>query len=147
MIRLVVVEPENSHARRPMLAASDVSKSGMRRTVPVTTVRGGLAYPRADYFETDNELVVRLDVPGAAKGDLMVDYDSPQLRVVWQKKPQNEGGLRLLSNEVLTGTFTRTFALPPSIEIERISAEVRDGVMTIRAAKRSKLNSQRIEVS
>jgi HSP20 family molecular chaperone IbpA len=92
-------------------------------------------------------MTIRLDTPGAARGDIKLDYESGQLRVVWRKRPESPNSIRYLSKESLAGTFTRTFSLPGKIDVGRISAEVSKGVMTIHLPHREERGGYRVMVS
>jgi HSP20 family protein len=85
-----------------------------------------------------------MDVPGINPGEIGIAYDSGELTVTGQKSHLE--GVRYLLKESLAGPFSRVFALPPVVNIDAISAEVKDGVLTIRAPKRDEARSRSIDL-
>lgn len=92
--------------------------------------------PSADIVENEKEYLVRAELPGVRKEDVKVSLDNGMLTVSgerrFEKKSQGERVHRL---ESFHGSFVRRFTLPADVEEQKISAESRDGVLTIRLPK------------
>ena len=90
--------------------------------------------PRLDLRETDEEIVVRADVPGIAPED--------RERKAEAEKDDERGHVR----ERVFGSFSRQVRLPASVDASRAEAEHRHGVVTIRVPKSEEARPRRIEV-
>jgi HSP20 family molecular chaperone IbpA len=101
--------------------------------------------PRFDIVETDAQLTLYGDMPGVAKDCLDVRYENEQL-VIHGKVPSRNDGERFIREEYGVGDFHRTFSVGEAIDTARISAELRNGVLTIQLPKTEALQPRRIEV-
>ena len=132
----------------PGLSGVGSVHKGQDAPVAITTLRNGAAYPKADSYETQSDFIISVDVPGASKGDVKLDADGGRLTVRWHKTPgKDEDGARFLLRESFSGVFTRTFSLPDTANTDAISAEVKDGVLTIRVPKQEPIGNRRIDVT
>jgi HSP20 family protein len=99
--------------------------------------------PLADVFETENDYIVALDLPGINRDVLEVDVDDNRLTV---------RGVRLVDNakqhraECPHGKFFRTFTVPKTVDQAKVTAEYKDGVLQLRLPKRKEQKAQRVEI-
>ncbi len=107
-----------------------------RRYVPVT-----------DIFETDQALTVVLEMPGIDKGSVDVRVENDLLSIEGQVDLSKYRGLGPLYIEYNVGNYTRTFQLSSKIDQDRITAELKDGVMTVTLPKAERAKPRRINVS
>lgn len=85
-----------------------------------------------DLFESENQLVVRLEIPGMSKDDLSIEVQDNILRVSGEKRferEESEGRYRVL--QCAYGSFRRMVPLPVEVEAEQARASYRDGVLRI----------------
>lgn len=101
--------------------------------------------PEYDVRVTENELLFAMDVPGVAQDDLEVVVESNILSVKGARKHRFDSNERVLFGRSY-GTFEHSFALPEYVDVERLSAELRDGVLTIRLPKQPKAQPRRIAI-
>lgn len=99
--------------------------------------------PAADIYETETGFVIALDLPGIKRDALEIDMDDNRLVV---KGVRDVDTTRTRRSERPRGKFRRTFAVPASVDQEKIGAEYKDGVLQIRLPKRSEQKAQKIEV-
>ena len=103
--------------------------------------------PAVDIYETPSGFVLTAEVPGVHSSEIdirVVDQDlilRGERR--WEREAHAEHFHRL---ESAYGKFERTFNLSEGIDVQRISAEVEQGVLTVILPKRAKPGSRRIEV-
>lgn len=102
--------------------------------------------PPVDVEETDDSFVVEVDLPGVAREDLNIEWSGRELTLHGEIKERERAGfLRQQTRRV--GTFHYTVTLPGEIDGETITADLRDGVLTIRASKSQTAKPRRIEIS
>ncbi len=104
--------------------------------------------PNIDLLERDDELVLRAEVPGFRKEDLdiSVDENSVTIRGAHADEQEEEGG-DYYRREIAYGEFARSVTLPSAVEIDKVKAELKDGVLELvmpkqEAAKRRKVTIQ-----
>ncbi|CUS83436.1 Hsp20/alpha crystallin family protein [Candidatus Kryptobacter tengchongensis] len=103
--------------------------------------------PRVDISETDDEYIVRADVPGVSKDDIKITIKDNVLTISGEKKQEketkNENFHRI---ERVYGSFTRTFTLPGAVKVDKVEARFKDGVLTIKLPKVEEAKAKEIEV-
>ena len=100
--------------------------------------------PRVDVLETDEELVFMADVPGVKPEDVDVRFENGELTLHARCQPCGER--RWLVTEYGVGDFYRAFAVNEEIEADRITAELKHGVLTVRLPKSDAVKPRKITV-
>ena len=104
--------------------------------------------PAVDIYETENELVVKADLPDVSEKDLDVRVENNTLTVrgerKFEKKVEEENYLRV---ERTYGAFSRSFSLPNTINSEAIKAEYKNGVLTVTLPKRAESKPKQVKVN
>jgi HSP20 family protein len=96
-----------------------------------TTVPARLFLPTADIFETDRALTVVLEMPAVTKENVEVSVDNRVLKIDGKVDFSKYEGLRPVYTEYNIGHYTRSFQLSSAIDQNKISAEMKDGVLTL----------------
>jgi HSP20 family protein len=92
--------------------------------------------PTADISETDQEYLVRAELPAVKKEDVKVTVDNGVLTIHGERRQEKEDKAeRYHRMESFRGTFTRSFSLPENVTADAIRCETRDGVLTVRIPK------------
>ena len=106
--------------------------------------------PGVDIFEGENELVLKADVPGIDLKDIDIRLENGTLTIKGERKFDGESNGRGYHRmERVYGAFARSFALPDTVETDKVRADYKDGVLTITVPKKemAKPRSVKIEVS
>jgi HSP20 family protein len=103
--------------------------------------------PAVDVSETADRYVITAEVPGLRRDDLEIQAHEGRVTVSGVRREQAEPCEQYHRVERGHGGFSRTFQLPAAIDPEQISADLRDGVLTISCPKAGNGGSRRIEVS
>lgn len=92
--------------------------------------------PAVDVYETDDEVVVKVSLPGANREDINITAQEDSLTIRGESKQEEkvdeEGYYR---RELRYGSFSRTIPLPATVNADAITAKFADGVLTVRAPK------------
>jgi HSP20 family protein len=100
-------------------------------------LQGDRWQPDVDIFETEKNLVVRLELAGVRGADLKVTVDGDALRISGVRvAPEPANVQRLHQMEIATGPFERRLRLPIPFEREAVSAHLADGFLTVTLPKR-----------
>ncbi|HEV2341056.1 MAG TPA: Hsp20/alpha crystallin family protein [Candidatus Acidoferrales bacterium] len=104
--------------------------------------------PAVDVYETENELVIKADLPDVSDKDLDVRVENNMLTIhgerKFEQKVKEENYLRM---ERSYGSFSRSFSLPNSVNTEAIKAEYKDGVLNITLPKRAESKPKQVKVA
>ena len=92
--------------------------------------------PSADISETDKEYLIRAELPAVKKEDVKVTVDQGMITIEGERKQQKEEKNEKFHRvERLHGSFMRSFSLPENVNLDAISCEDQDGVLTVRIPK------------
>jgi len=110
--------------------------------------RRAVVTPAVDIFENDDELLVIADVPGATAEGLNLNFDKDQLSIEATTTPPVEG-LKPLFREFHGAVvdYRRVFELAPGIDVEKIHAELDQGVLSIHLPKSAATKPRRIQIT
>jgi HSP20 family protein len=100
-----------------------------------------------DAYRKGDEFVVQFDMPGVAADAFDLTVERNVLTVHVRRERGSENDVELLIGERPYGTFTRQLFLGESLDAEQLTAEYRDGVLTLRLPVREQAKPRRVEVS
>ncbi|HIE52262.1 MAG TPA: Hsp20/alpha crystallin family protein [Armatimonadetes bacterium] len=103
--------------------------------------------PAVDVREDENELVVTAELPGMKREDIKVELVHNRLVIQGERKFEHEDKRENYHRiERSYGRFYRSFDLPASVNPEAVTAEYRDGVLTVHLPKAEEAKPKQIEV-
>src|SRR5262245_40933150 len=114
------------------------------RTQPKAT-RGVHFTPRVDILETSEELLLYVDMPGVKPDDAEVQFENGELTIHGRCNPRQEEANYLLY-EYGVGDFHRTFSIAEGINPEKITAELKNGVLTVHLPKAEAVKPKKIAI-
>jgi len=112
-----------------------------------STVPGRTFLPVTDIFETDEALTVVLEMPGVGRDSATVGVEEGVLTVEGRVDFAKYEGLQPVYTEYNVGNYVRRFQLSSEIDQGRISAELKDGIMTVVLPKAERAKPRKIKVS
>ncbi len=119
------------------------------RTPEVRGIFDRTLSPAVDVIETRDAFVVSADVPGISKKDLNITLTGTVLSIQGEKKEEDKGdkGRKFFRRETWAGNFRRTLDLPETADPEKVSADLKDGVLTVTIQKREEVKPRLISVN
>lgn len=107
----------------------------------------GAWMPPVDIYETDSDLVLKVEVPEIDRKDIEIKLENGILNLRGQRKLQKEIKEDQYHRiERAYGVFSRSFTLPSAVDPEKVNASYKDGVLTIRIGKREETKPRTIEI-
>jgi HSP20 family protein len=103
--------------------------------------------PAVDIYETGNSLVIKAELPGIDPKDVDVRVENATLTISGERKSEKdvkEGNYHRVERSY--GSFVRSFNLPPTVSSENVTAEYKDGVLTLNLAKREEAKPKTIKI-
>jgi HSP20 family protein len=102
-------------------------------------LRGDRWRPDVDVFETESEIVVRVELAGVHSRDLRVGIDGSDLCISGQRVSGEPPGVRQLHQmEIATGPFERRVRISIAFDRDAVKAHLADGILTIQLPKRAR---------
>ena len=102
--------------------------------------------PLVDVSENENEVTVRLDLPGIDPGSVDVQLTGDTLSVRGERRFERREGEGYLHLERPYGTFQRSFNLSVPVQADRVQAGYEDGVLTIVLPKQEAVKPRKIQI-
>ncbi len=106
--------------------------------------------PSVDITEDDKEYLIKAEAPGVKREDLKVTVQNGVLSISGERKSEKEEkGKKFHKIERSYGSFARSFSLPEDAEDEKLSAQFKDGVLTVHLPKsaQAKAKSKEIKIA
>ncbi len=103
--------------------------------------------PSADISETDQEYLIRAQLPAVKKEDVKVTLDQGVITIHGERKEDKETREEKFHRvESFRGAFSRSFSVPENIDEKAIRAESKDGVLTVHLPKARTTAARTVEV-
>ncbi len=106
--------------------------------------------PAVDIYDTGAEVVIHAEVPGMKKEDIDVHVENNVLTISGKKERTHEAEVKedgYFRTERSYGTFSRSFSLPSTVNVSKIVAEYKAGVLTLSLPKAEEAKPRQIAVS
>ena len=103
--------------------------------------------PSMDIAEYENELVVTAELPGVKKDQVKVTFENGILTVDGQRKAyEPPKDAQVLLNEMRVRDFSRSIRINVEVDVNKITAELEDGVLSVTLPKMEEAKPKQIEV-
>jgi len=99
-----------------------------------------------DIYETAEEYTIKAPMPGVMADKLEVTHEAGVLTIQGEVSEEKETQGECLVQERRYGRFSRSISLPGTIQAERISASLKDGILTLRVPKAEEAKPKKISV-
>ena len=115
----------------------DQSTPEKRREIPAVV-------PLVDIYENDHEILLRADMPGVEKKDISIHIDNGKLSLGGIRKCESKGSAQW--EEFGDVEYQRMFSVPQTIDVEKVVAELKDGVLSLHLPKSEAAKPRQIEI-
>jgi HSP20 family protein len=103
--------------------------------------------PAVDIYETENELVLKADLPDVDLKDIDVRVENQTLTISGERKfEKNDSTKGYHRIERSYGTFVRSFSVPNTFDTENIAAEFKNGVLSVTLPKKEAAKPRQVKV-
>jgi HSP20 family protein len=103
--------------------------------------------PAVDIFETENELVLKADLPEVDTKDVDVRVENQTLTISGERKfesDKSEKGFHRIERSY--GNFTRSFTVPNAFDTSNVAAAFKNGVLTVKLPKKEAAKPRQIKI-
>ncbi|WDP91390.1 MAG: Hsp20/alpha crystallin family protein [Desulfobacter sp.] len=124
---------------------SDNKEIAKREEKAMETTRAlRTAIPSVDIYENDDEILLHADMPGVQKDAVSVNIDNGTLSLTGVRRLDNKGASNW--TEFSDIEYVRRFSVPQSIDVQRVNAELKDGVLKLHLPKSEAAKPRMIEI-
>lgn len=103
--------------------------------------------PRVDIAETEEEFLIKADIPGVDKDHVRVSVENGVLAIHGERKTEKEEkGKKFHRVERFAGTFVRRFTVPDNVDPGGIRAVFKDGMLHLHLPKTEKARPKAIDI-
>lgn len=103
--------------------------------------------PAVDIYETDNDLVIKADLPEVTMSDIDISLENGTLTLKGERKfekAENNKGFHRIERSY--GSFIRLFSVPETVDSENVHAAYNNGVLTVTLPKKERAKPKAIKV-
>ena len=103
--------------------------------------------PAVDVYETENELVLKADLPAVELNDIDVRVENQTLTISGERKfeqQNNSKGFHRIERSY--GKFSRSFSVPTVFDTEHVSADFQSGVLTVKLPKKEAAKPRQVKI-
>jgi HSP20 family protein len=103
--------------------------------------------PSVDIAETEDELVLKADLPEVRLEDVEVRVENQTLTLKGERKFEQDNSVRGFHRiERNYGAFTRSFSVPGTVDSEKVTAELKNGVLTVKLPKKEAAKPRQVKI-
>ena len=100
--------------------------------------------PAVDIYENEDEILLHADMPGVVKDNVSVDIDNGTLSISGVRKLTSKSAATY--EEFTDVEYVRSFSVPQSIEVEKVEAELKNGILKLHLPKSEAAKPRQIEI-
>ena len=127
------------------MTTQEIEKRKQSGVVKANTDKVKYYQPSTDVRETDTHIVIQFDMPGVSSDNVDLTVEKGTLIVTGKSDPEEQGAA--IYRETHIGDYQRTFTLSEDVDTEKITAEMKAGVLTVQVAKAEKAKPKRVEIA
>src|SRR5260370_11221254 len=103
--------------------------------------------PSVDIYETENELVLKADLPEVKLEDIEVRVENLTLTLKGERKFEKDDSIKGHHRiERSYGTFERSFTVPATVDPEKVAADYKNGVLTVKLPKKEAAKPRQVKI-
>jgi HSP20 family protein len=108
---------------------------------------GAGSFPPLNVFRQGEDIVVIAEVPGVRKSDLQIEIKDRTIRISGTKSVSYGDEASVHRRERQAGAFNRSVSLPIEVDIDRVKAECRDGILALHLPRAERDKPRTISLS
>lgn len=107
----------------------------------------GTSYPRTNLTDKGDHLELVAEVPGLTKDDLDIKIQGNYVEISGKREVKEPEGYRVHRSERGSATFTRSLTMPSDVDSDKVSAELKDGLLVLSMPKSEAAKPRQISIS
>lgn len=127
-----------------MSANSDMVKKEDLSPELVNQPQLRLVAPGVDIYENNDEILLHADLPGVEREEMTINLENGRLTLAGRRRVADRGAA--IFEEFGEVEYRRTFAVPQGIDIGKVGAELKDGVLRLHLPKSDAVKPRQVEI-
>jgi HSP20 family protein len=103
--------------------------------------------PAMDVYQNNDSVVAMIELPGMKKEDIEISLHDGVLTIAGERKSEVKEGENSARSERLVGRFRRSVTLPARVDVNKVSASYKDGILTVTLPKAEDAKPKQIQVN
>ena len=103
--------------------------------------------PALDLYQNNDNVVAVVELPGMRKEDIEISLHDGTLTIGGERKEETGEGDSATRTERFTGKFRRSVTLPARVDVNKVSATYKDGILTVSLPKAEEAKPKKVEVT
>ena len=103
--------------------------------------------PALDLYQNNDNVIARVELPGMRKEDIEISLQEGMLTISGERKSETAEDNKAERTERYVGKFRRSISLPTPVDTHRVTANYRDGILTITLPKAEEAKPKQIQVN
>ena len=103
--------------------------------------------PALDLYQTNDEFVATLELPGMRKEEIEISLHDGTLTISGERKSEVKNSEQVERSERYVGKFRRSISLPARVDVNKVSASYRDGILSVTLPKAEDAKPKQIKVN
>ena len=102
--------------------------------------------PALDLYQNNDNVIARVELPGMRKEDIEISLQDGMLTIAGERKSETPEGEKAERTERYVGKFRRSVSLPTQVDANKVTANYRDGILTVTLPKAEEAKPKQIKV-
>src|SRR6184192_2240216 len=102
--------------------------------------------PALDLYQNNDNVIAMVELPGMRKEDIEISLQDGMLTISGERKSQTPEGDKAERTERYVGKFRRSISLPTQVDANKVTANYRDGILTVTLPKAEEAKPKQIKV-
>ena len=102
--------------------------------------------PALDLYQNNDNVIARVELPGMRKEDIEISLHDGMLTINGERKSETSEGEKAERTERYVGKFRRSVSLPTQVDTNKVTANYRDGILTVTLPKAEEAKPKQIKV-
>ena len=103
--------------------------------------------PALDLYQTNDDVVAVIEIPGMRKEDIEISLQDGVLTIAGERKGETVDGDAKARTERFVGKFRRSVSLPTRVDVNKVNANYKDGILTVTLPKAEEVKPKQIQVN
>ena len=103
--------------------------------------------PALDLYQNNDNVVAVVELPGLRKEDIEISLHDGMLTIAGERKSESQNGEQAERSERYVGKFRRSITLPTRVDVDKVNASYKDGILTVTLPKAEEAKPKQIQVN
>jgi len=130
------------------MAPAAAKRSRVEEAKPILKEKEDEGQLTVDVYQTDDDIVIRSTIAGVTAEDIDISLANDMVTIKGKRNPgEHVPEQDYYYQELYWGSFSRSIILPEDVDIEKATASMKNGILTVRLPKLAKSRMKKVKIS